>query len=112
MKIRSIKTETRKDPFFKPDWSPDLFLSHNYLCHFSVIRKTLIDSVGGFHTGYDGSQDYDLFLRVTEKISQTAIAHIPKILYHWRIIPGSAADQLVGKTLCNLFQQKKHWKMP
>jgi len=87
----------RKYPFFKPDWSPDLFLSQNYLCHLSVIRKTLIDSVGGFHTGYDGSQDYDLFLRCTEKISPLSIAHIPKILYHWRIIPGSAADHEIAK---------------
>jgi O-antigen biosynthesis protein len=87
----------RKDPFFKPDWSPDLFLSQNYLCHLSLIRKTLIDSVGGFHTGYDGSQDYDLFLRCTEKISPATIAHIPKILYHWRIISGSAADHPEAK---------------
>lgn len=82
----------RENPFFKPDWSPDLFLSQNYLCHFSVIRKTLIDSVGGFREGYDGSQDYDLFLRVTEKIPASAIIHIPKILYHWRSIQGSAAN--------------------
>jgi GT2 family glycosyltransferase len=83
----------RTAPFFKPDWSPDLFLSQNYLGHFSVIRKTLIDSVGGFRTGYDGSQDYDLFLRCTEKIFPATIAHIPKIIYHRRIIPDSAADQ-------------------
>jgi glycosyltransferase involved in cell wall biosynthesis/ubiquinone/menaquinone biosynthesis C-methylase UbiE len=87
----------RKDPFFKPDWSPDLFLSQNYLCHFSVIDKALIDSVGGFHIGYDGSQDYDLFLRCSEKISPSSIAHISKILYHWRLIPGSAADQVGAK---------------
>lgn len=87
----------RKDPFFKPDWSPDLFLSQNYLCHFSVIRKTLIDSVCGFREGYDGSQDYDLFLRCTEKISPKTIAHIPKILYHWRTIQGSAAGHIVAK---------------
>jgi O-antigen biosynthesis protein len=87
----------RKDPFFKPDWSPDLFLSQNYFCHFSVIHKALIDSVGGFHPGYDGSQDYDLFLRCTEKISPSSIAHIPKILYHWRMVPGSAADQVEAK---------------
>ena len=84
----------RKNPFFKPDWSPDLFLSQNYLCHFTVIRKSLVDSVGGFHRGYDGSQDYDLFLRCTEKISPAAIAHIPKILYHWRMVPESAADHV------------------
>ncbi len=87
----------RRDPFFKPDWSPDYFLSQNYLCHFSVIRKNRIDSVGAFRTGYDGSQDYDLFLRCTEKISPSYIAHIPKILYHWRIIQGSAAEKEIAK---------------
>ena len=87
----------RVDAFFKPDWSPDFFLSQNYLCHVSVIRKTLIDSVGGFHSGYDGSQDYDLFLRCMEQISPDTIAHIPKILYHWRIIQGSAADHSEAK---------------
>ena len=81
----------RMHPFFKPDWSPDMFLSCNYICHFSIIRKTLVDSVGGFREGYNGSQDYDLFLRVTEKILPSNIAHIPKILYHWRMIKGSAA---------------------
>jgi len=87
----------RKNAYFKPDWSPDMFLSHNYLCHFSVIRKTLIDSAGGFRPGYDGSQDYDLFLRVTERIPANEIAHISKILYHWRMIGGSAASQLSAK---------------
>jgi GT2 family glycosyltransferase/2-polyprenyl-3-methyl-5-hydroxy-6-metoxy-1,4-benzoquinol methylase len=87
----------RKDAFFKPDWAPAMFLSHNYICHFSIIKKTLIDSVGGFRSGYDGSQDYDLFLRVTEKIPPETIAHIPKILYHWRMIKGSAADQTDAK---------------
>jgi GT2 family glycosyltransferase/SAM-dependent methyltransferase len=81
----------RKDPFFKPDWSPDLFLSCNYLCHFSVIRKKIVDEISLFHMGYDGSQDYDLFLRVTERLKDNEIAHIPKILYHWRVIPESAA---------------------
>ncbi len=87
----------RKDPFFKPDWSPDLLLSQNYICHFSVIRKSLINLIGGFRSGYDGSQDYDLFLRCTERISPVSIAHIPKILYHWRIIRGSAADSVIAK---------------
>ncbi len=79
----------RSDPFFKPDYSPDLFLSMNYICHFCVFRKTVLDEIGGFRKGFDGSQDYDLMLRAIEKTS--AIAHIPKILYHWRKIPGSAA---------------------
>jgi len=87
----------RITPFFKPDWSPDLFLSQNYICHFTVIRKALVDSAGGFRPGYEGSQDYDLFIRCTEKIQPASIAHIPKILYHWRIIPGSAADRVEVK---------------
>ena len=81
----------RKNPFFKPDWSPDMFYSINYLCHFSVIRARLLHKIGGFHEGYDGSQDYDLFLRVTENLPENQIAHIPKILYHWRMIPESAS---------------------
>jgi glycosyltransferase involved in cell wall biosynthesis len=82
-------TGKRVEPFFKPDWSPDLFLSSNYLCHLTVIRKTLVDEVDGFRKGYEGSQDYDLFLRVTEKTGN--IEHIPDILYSWRKIPGSTA---------------------
>lgn len=70
------------DPYFKPDWSPDTFLSMNYICHFTMIRKKIIDQVGYFNSKYDGAQDYDLFLRVTEKTNN--IGHIPKILYHWR----------------------------
>lgn len=85
----------RSNPFFKPNWSPDMFLSHNYLCHFTVIRKSLIDKAGNFRVGFDGSQDYDLFLRVTE-ISKN-ITHIPKILYHWRMVAGSSSDVLLNK---------------
>jgi len=87
----------RKDPFFKPDWCPHMFLSCNYSIHITVIRKSLIDKVGGFREGYDGSQDYDLFLRVTELIDENRIAHIPKILYHWRTIPSSAASSNEAK---------------
>jgi len=91
------KIGNRKDPFFKPDWSPDLFLSQNYLCHLAIVRKKLIDSVGGFQSGYNGSQDYDLFLRVTEKIQANEIAHISKILYHRKIKGCSVANQLFEK---------------
>lgn len=79
----------RIDPHFKPDWSPDTFYSCNYITHFAVIRKKIISELGGFREGYDGSQDYDLFLRVTEITDK--IAHIPKVLYHWRMVPHSAA---------------------
>ncbi len=79
----------RVDPFFKPDFSPELIRSQNYICHFTVIRKKIVDEVGGFSEGFDGSQDHDLILRATEKAD--LVYHIPKILYHWRKIPGSTA---------------------
>jgi glycosyltransferase involved in cell wall biosynthesis len=85
----------RIEPYFKPDWSPNTLYSCNYITHFSVIRKDILDRLGGFREGYDGSQDYDLFLRITEITSN--IAHIPKILYHWRMIPHSAASSSNAK---------------
>lgn len=72
----------RHSPFFKPDWSPDTFMSLMYTCHFSVYRKTIIDEIGGLRTEYNGAQDYDFTLRFTEKANK--IGHIAKILYHWR----------------------------
>ncbi len=87
--------DRRVEPFFKPDWSPDLLLSMNYLCHFNVIRKSLIDEVGGFRLGFEGSQDYDLFLRVTELTDK--IAHLPRPLYSWRKVRGSAAASTEAK---------------
>ena len=82
-------------PFFKPDWSPDLLLSVNYICHLLVIRKSLVDKVGGFREGYDGAQDYDLVLRCISKTSN--IAHIPKIIYHWRMHADSTAQNIYSK---------------
>jgi O-antigen biosynthesis protein len=79
----------RHSPFFKPDWSPDTFLSHMYTCHLGVYRTGLIRKIGGFRVGFEGSQDYDLVLRFTEQT--TKIHHIPKVLYHWRTIKGSTA---------------------
>jgi O-antigen biosynthesis protein len=77
-------------PFFKPDWCPDSFLTRMYTCHFGVYRRSVIDEIGGFRVGYEGSQDYDLVLRFTEKTDK--IYHIPKILYHWRIHAESTAS--------------------
>jgi len=87
----------RVEPFFKPDWSPDLFLSTNYLCHLTVIRKNLVDSIGGFRKGYEGSQDYDLVLRVIEHINLDQIHHIPWVLYHWR----STSQSVAGISVCS-----------
>ena len=83
-------------PFFKPDYCPHLLLSHNYIGHFVVIRKSLVDEIGGFKKGLDGAQDYDLLLRAVAKTSR--IKHIPKILYHWRKIPGSTASCFDSKS--------------
>jgi len=77
------------DEFRKPKWSPERFLAENYCSHLSVIRTSVINAAGRFREGFDGSQDYDLLLRVVERTSR--IIHIPKVLYHWRAIPGSAA---------------------
>jgi O-antigen biosynthesis protein len=83
------------DPHLKPDWSPDLLTTQNYLCHLTVARRSLVEDVGGFRSEYDGSQDYDLFLRLTERTDR--IAHIPEPLYSWRAVPGSAAAVVDAK---------------
>lgn len=82
----------RSDPHFKPDYSPDLLLSTNYISHFAVYRKSIIDELGGFRVGYEGSQDYDLVLRFVAKTSSQHIKHIPKVLYHWRTLATSTAS--------------------
>ena len=87
--------ERRTNPFFKPDWCPDSFLTRMYTCHLGVYRRALIEQVGGFRIGYEGSQDYDLVLRVTEQTRN--IFHLPKILYHWRINAASVASSSDAK---------------
>src|SRR5438876_3979714 len=76
-------------PVFKPDWSPDFFLSYNYIGHLTAIRRELLEKAGGFRSEFDGAQDYDLFCRVTELTSR--IRHIPRVLYHWRRSESSSA---------------------
>ncbi|TMK50417.1 MAG: glycosyltransferase family 2 protein [Actinobacteria bacterium] len=83
------------DPFFKPGWSPELLLTTNYVTHLAVYRKELVDRLGRLRRGYDGSQDHDLALRVTEVTDR--IAHIPLPLYTWRKVPGSAAGSPEAK---------------
>lgn len=80
----------RCDPYFKPDWSPEHFLACMYTPHLVVARRSLVDAAGGFRVGYEGAQDYDLFLRMSERTSR--IDHLPRILYHWRKLPQSAAS--------------------
>ena len=89
-------TETGFDsPILKPDWSPDFFLSCNYLCHMIVMRRDLVREVGGFRPQFDGSQDYDLLLRVSERTKR--IHHIPRVLYHWRRSENSSASDVRQK---------------
>lgn len=82
-------------PFLKPDWSPERFRHQNYLNHLTVIRKSLITSIGGLRSDFDGSQDYDLLLRVTEVARK--IVHVPEVLYHWRASSGSVASSPLAK---------------
>jgi len=82
-------------PILKPDWSPDFFLSCNYLCHMIFLRRNLVRAVGGFQSQFDGSQDYDLLLRVSERTNR--IHHIPRVLYHWRRSENSSASDVRQK---------------
>ena len=81
----------RVEPHFKSDWNLDLLYSQNYVSHLGVYKTDIINKIGGFRLGYEGSQDYDLLLRYSREIDQTNIIHISKVLYHWRIVEGSTA---------------------
>jgi len=76
-------------PTFKPDFSPDRLLAENYVNHFTLVRRTLANQVGGFREGFDGSQDHDLMLRLAERAAH--VGHVPDVLYAWRMVPGSTA---------------------
>jgi GT2 family glycosyltransferase len=86
---KTDESNQRSNPFYKPDYSPEFFLSNNYLCHFTVMRADVLKRIGGFRNGVDGAQDFDLFLRFTAAAPR--VVHIPKVLYHWRMITGSTA---------------------
>ena len=76
-------------PLFKPDWSPDFFLSYNYVGHLTAVRRDLVQKAGGFRSQFDSAQDYDLFFHVVELTDR--IHHIPRVLYHWRRSESSSA---------------------
>ncbi|RUO45764.1 glycosyltransferase family 2 protein [Idiomarina aquatica] len=81
----------RSSPHFKCDWNPDLFFSQNYVSHLGVYKTEIIKKIGGFRTGVEGSQDQDLLLRCLSHVKDNEIHHIPRILYHWRMLEGSTA---------------------
>ena len=84
----------RYDPHFKPDFAIDTLRSNNYICHFSTFKRELMDKLGGFRSKYDGAQDYDIIIRMSELTDK--IVHIPKVLYHWRVHPNSTAAATAG----------------
>lgn len=88
----------RSDPYFKCEWNPDLFYSHNFFCHLSAYRRSEIREIGGFRIGFEGAQDYDLALRCIERAAATEIHHIPRVLYHWRAHSSSTASQVEIKS--------------
>nr|WP_299379340.1 glycosyltransferase [uncultured Halomonas sp.] len=81
----------RFSPYFKPDWNRDLFYSHNMICHLGVYKRNIVEGIGGFREGFEGSQDHDLALRFIEQIDESQIHHVPRVLYHWRMHSGSTA---------------------
>ena len=82
-------------PLLKPDWSPDFFLSYNYIGHFTALRRELVQELGGFRPEFESAQDYDLYLRVVERTQN--IHHIARVLYHWRRTVHSVADDIRRK---------------
>jgi glycosyltransferase involved in cell wall biosynthesis/2-polyprenyl-3-methyl-5-hydroxy-6-metoxy-1,4-benzoquinol methylase len=87
----------RCDPYFKPDWDPELLLGQNYISHLGVYKREQVLNIGGFRPEFEGSQDWDLVLRFTDDLAPAQIRHIPAILYHWRMLSGSTASDLGAK---------------
>ena len=87
----------RHGPYFKRDWNAELLRGQNYISHLGVYRTQLVREVGGFRAGFEGSQDYDLALRCTERSSPARIVHIPHVLYHWRVHAQSTASDVAAK---------------
>ncbi len=98
------KSENHCEAFFKPDWSYDFLRSINYITHFAILKKELVDKIGGFRPGYEGAQDWDLFLRASRVAKN--IYHIPEVLYSWRKSPTSTAEQASAKNYAYVSQKK------
>ncbi len=96
----------RHYPHFKSDWNPELMLCQNYVCHFTVVRRAIFEKLGGIRKGFDGAQDWDFVLRVSENTTPDKIRHIPRILYHWRVIDGSTAKATESKPYVTAAQIK------
>ena len=93
-----------EDPFFKPDWSPEFLRSINYITHFAVLNRQLVNKVGGFRAGYEGAQDWDLFLRASRQLEE--VYHVPTVLYSWRKSDTSTAKTASAKDYAYVNQEK------
>lgn len=87
----------RRDPHFKSRFNPELLLAQNYIGHLVVARANAVRDVGGLREGYEGSQDHDLLLRLTDTATCAQVLHVPRVLYHWREAPGSTAAAALAK---------------
>lgn len=99
-----ILNGNRVFPFFKKSWNRNLLLCVNYICHLTVFKINMLKDIGGFRLGYEGAQDWDLVLRVTENTQK--IVHIPKVLYHWRMIRTSTSLNAKAKPYIKEAQKK------
>jgi len=96
----------RFEPHFKPDWNPELATSQNFVSHLGVYRTDLMRGVGGFRTGFEGAQDWDLLLRCAERVAPARIQHVAQVLYHWRSIAGSTARTMASKDYASAAQER------
>ncbi|MGE4372717.1 MAG: glycosyltransferase [Xanthobacter sp.] len=97
---------TRFDPSFKPNWNLDLLRAQNIVSHLGVYRLDRVREIGGFREGFEGAQDHDLVLRLTEQLNPSQIHHIPRVLYHWRAHHKSTAKTVSNKDYASLAGQK------
>ena len=103
---KTTEDGVRHYPHFKSDWNPELLLCQNYVCHFTMVRRSLFEKLGGIRKGFDGAQDWDFVLRVSEVTSPQKIRHVPFVLYHWRVIDGSTAKATESKPYVTAAQIK------
>lgn len=101
-----IEDDVRFQPHFKPDFAIDTLRMENYICHFSVFKKEVMDKLEGERSSYDGAQDFDLILRMAEIVKKENIYHIPKVLYHWRISATSTAGSEEAKPYAYISGEK------
>ncbi len=91
------ENNNRYEPYFKCDYNYELLLAHNMICHLTVLRRSLVNELGGFRRGFEGAQDYDLALRAIDKVGSAQVLHLPRVLYHWRAHRGSTASSSDAK---------------